>query len=92
LRLPFYNNEGESQVVREEWELGCPRRVASGGDADSMLRFQLERGDDMMKYCQKMKRRQRARLDSMGRKRDKTWWCDNVDRRRCGTGERKGMR
>jgi hypothetical protein len=92
LRLPFYNNEGESQVVREELELGCPRRVASGGDADSMLRFQLERGDDMMKYYRKMKRRQRARLDSMGRKRDKTWWRGHVDRRRGGTGERKGMR
>jgi hypothetical protein len=26
--------------------------------ADSMLRFQLERGGDRMKHCRKMKRRQ----------------------------------
>jgi hypothetical protein len=44
--------------------------MAVGGGEDSMLQFQLERGDDEMKCCRKMKRRQRARLDSMGRKRD----------------------
>jgi hypothetical protein len=30
-----------------------------------MLRFHLERGDDRMKHCQKMKRRQQAHLSSM---------------------------
>jgi hypothetical protein len=39
-----------------------------------------------------MKQRQRAHLDSMGRKRDTTQWCGNVDRRRGGTREGKGRR
>jgi hypothetical protein len=39
---------------------------------DSMLQFWLKRGYDRTKHCQKMKQRQRqrARLASMGRKRD----------------------
>jgi hypothetical protein len=48
-------------------------RVTSGSGVDSMLRLQLERGDDGTKYCRKMKRRQRAHLSSMGRKRDMAW-------------------
>jgi hypothetical protein len=52
------------------WELGCPERVAGGGDADSMLRFWLEKGDDGTKRCQKIKWRLRARLVSMKTKRD----------------------
>jgi hypothetical protein len=31
-----------------------------------------------MKHCRKMKRRQRVRLGSMGRKRDTTRWCGYV--------------
>jgi hypothetical protein len=44
--------------------------VADGDGADSILQFRLERGCDMTKYYRKMKWRQRARLDSMERKRD----------------------
>jgi hypothetical protein len=47
-------------------------RVADGGGADLMLQFQLERGGDGTKWCRKMKRRQRAHLGSMGRKRNTT--------------------
>jgi hypothetical protein len=43
-----------------------------GGGADSMLQFRLERGGDRMKHYRKMKRRQRARLDSIERNRDMT--------------------
>jgi hypothetical protein len=39
--LPFYSSGG--------CESGCPRRVASGGGAYSILRFQLKRGCDGMK-------------------------------------------
>jgi hypothetical protein len=46
-----------------------------------MLQFWFDRGDDGMKRYRKMKQRQRARLVSMGRKRDTTWRCDDVDRR-----------
>jgi hypothetical protein len=60
----FYSSGG--------WESGCPRRAAGGGGVDSMLRFQLERGDNGTKCCQKMKRGQRARLGSMKRKCDMT--------------------
>jgi hypothetical protein len=44
--------------------------VAGDGGTDSMLRSQLERGSDTTRHCRKIKRRQRARLGSMGRKRD----------------------
>jgi hypothetical protein len=57
-----------------------------------MLQFWLEWGDDVMKRCQKMKRKQRARLDSMRRKRDTTQQRGDVDRRRDGTEEGKGWR
>jgi hypothetical protein len=63
--------------------------VADGGGVDSMIRFQLERRDDGMKKCRKMKRRQRVCLDSMGWKRDMVWWRDNIGRRRGGTGKGK---
>jgi hypothetical protein len=43
-----------------------------------------------MKHCRKIKRRQRARLNSMRRKRDTVRRCDDVSRRKCGTDERKG--
>jgi hypothetical protein len=67
-------------------------RVVGGGGADSMLQFWLEWGDDVMKRCQKMKRKQQARLDSMRRKRDTTQQRGDVDRRRDGTDEGKGWR
>jgi hypothetical protein len=66
--------------------------VVGSGDADSMLQFWLERGSDSMKLCQKMKRSQRARLGSMGRKCDMTRWPGNDGWRREDTGEGKGMR
>jgi hypothetical protein len=66
--------------------------VAGGGGVDSILQFQLERGGDRTKRCQKMKQRQRARLDSLGTKRYTTQRCGNVDRRRGVTGEGKGRR
>jgi hypothetical protein len=65
--------------------MGGPGRVADGGGADSMVRFRLKRRSER---CQKMKRRQRDRLDSMGRKCDTAWWCGDVGRRRGDT--RKG--
>jgi hypothetical protein len=64
LRWPFFSIG--------EWELGCQGRVAGGGCADSILQFQLERGDDGINRYRKMKWRQQARLGSMGRKRDTT--------------------
>jgi hypothetical protein len=66
--------------------------VACNGAVDSMLQFQLERGDNGMKHCQKMKRSQQARLVSMERKRDMAQWCDYIGRRRGSTRERKGRR
>jgi hypothetical protein len=52
--------------------------VGNGGDADSMLRFRLERGGDRTKCYRKMKRRKRTRLDFMGRKSDTARWCGDV--------------
>jgi hypothetical protein len=72
--------------------LGGPRRVAYDGGVDSMLQFRLERGGDGIKRCQKMKWKQRARFDSMGRKRDLAQWRDDFGRRRDGTEEKKGRR
>jgi hypothetical protein len=66
--------------------------VADGGGGDSMLRFRLERGDNMTKYYRKMKRSQRARLGFIGRKHDMTRWRDDVGRRRGDTREGKGRR
>jgi hypothetical protein len=66
--------------------------VVCAGDANSMLQFQLERGGNGTKHCQKMNRRQQTRLGSMGRKHDTVQWRDDVDRRRYGTDEGKGRR
>jgi hypothetical protein len=66
--------------------------VAGGGDTDSLLLFWLERGDDGTKCYQKMKQMQRARLSSMGRKRNTTRWNDGVGQRRGATREEKGRR
>jgi hypothetical protein len=52
--------------------LGGAERVIGSGGADLMLQFRLERGGNGMKPCRKIKRRQRTRLDSMGRKCDTT--------------------
>jgi hypothetical protein len=60
--------------------------MAGGGGADSMLRFQLERGGDVMK------RRQGARLGSMGRKCDTAQRSGDVGQSRGGTEEGKGRR
>jgi hypothetical protein len=57
-----------------------------------MLQFQLQRRGDGMKYCQKIKRMQRAYLSSIEKKRDTTRRRDGVDQRRGSTEERKGRR
>jgi hypothetical protein len=67
-------------------------RVADGGGADLMLQFQLERGGDGTKWCRKMKRRQRAHLGSMGRKRNTMRWRGDVAQRRGVTREEKVRR
>jgi hypothetical protein len=67
-------------------------RVSYCAGVDLMLQFRLERGDDMMKHCRKMKRRHRAHLDLMRRKRDTVRRYDDVDRRRGGAGEGKVRR
>jgi hypothetical protein len=64
------------------WESTCTWRVTSSGGLDSMLWFWLERGGDWMKCYRKMKRRQRARLRSIGKKRD-------TMRRRCRPKEKR---
>jgi hypothetical protein len=66
--------------------------VAGSGGADSMLRFQLERGGDVMKRYRKMKQRQGARLGFMGRKCDTAQRSDDVGQRRGGTKEGKRRR
>jgi hypothetical protein len=55
------------------WESGSPGRVIGGDGADSMLRFQLERGGNRKKCCRKMKRGQWTRFGSMGKKHDTAW-------------------
>jgi hypothetical protein len=60
--------------------------------ADSILQFWLERRDGKMKRYRKMKWMQRARLGSMGRKRDMSRWCGDVGRRRGDIGEGKERR
>jgi hypothetical protein len=50
IEMFFYSSEG--------WELSSLGRVTSGGGVDLLLLFRLERGDDGMKRCQKIKRRQ----------------------------------
>jgi hypothetical protein len=59
---------------------------------NSILHFRLKRGGDGTKRCQKMKRRQRAHLDSMKRKRDTMQWRDEIGWSRGGTEEEKGRR
>jgi hypothetical protein len=61
-----------AMIFLYQWrvEVGRSGRVSYSGDADSMLQFQLERGGDRTKHYQKMKRRQRAHLGSMGSKHD----------------------
>jgi hypothetical protein len=66
--------------------------VAGGSGADSMLWFLLDRGSDETKRCRKMKRRQRAHLGSMRRKRDMARQHGDVGRRRGGTEEGKWRR
>jgi hypothetical protein len=66
--------------------------VTSGGGADSMLQFWLKRGGDKMKHCKKMKRRQQARLGSMGRKHDMGRQRGDIGQRRGGIGEGKGRK
>jgi hypothetical protein len=74
------------------WESSSPGRVAYSGGADSMLLFRFERGCDRTKHYPKIKRRQRARLDSMGRKCNRVRRRDDVGQRRCGIEEGKGRR
>jgi hypothetical protein len=50
------------------------------------------REGDGTKHYWKMKQRQRARLDSMGRKRDTARRRGDADLRKGGTGEEKGRR
>jgi hypothetical protein len=57
-----------------------------------MFQFLLERGGDKIKHCRKMKRRQRARLGSMGSKRDTVQQRDDIGQRRGGTEEGKERR
>jgi hypothetical protein len=54
--------------------------------------FWFKMGGDGTKHYQKMKRRQRARFGSMGRKCDTARQHDNVGWRRSHTEERKGRR
>jgi hypothetical protein len=53
--------------------VGLSGEGATSCGVDSMLRFQIEKGGDKMKRCQKMKWRQRTRHDSIERKRDMPW-------------------
>jgi hypothetical protein len=64
--------------------------VAGGGGVDSMHRFRLERGDDVIKHYRKMKWMQRARLRSMERKCDTAQQHGDIGRRRGGIGRGKG--
>jgi hypothetical protein len=66
--------------------------VVNGGGAYSILWFWLERGGDRTKHYQKMKRRQRSCLNSMGRKCDIARQHGNANQRRGGTGEGKEKR
>jgi hypothetical protein len=50
VEMTFYSSRG--------WELGGSGMVDYGGGVNSMLQFYLERRDDGMKRCWKMKRKQ----------------------------------
>jgi hypothetical protein len=84
LRWFFYSSVG--------WESSDLRRIAYSDGADSMLQFQFDRGGDGTKHCWKIKPRQWACLDSMGRKRDMARCRDDVNRRRGGTEKGKERR
>jgi hypothetical protein len=84
LRWSFYSSGG--------WESDSLGRMAWCSGTDLMIRFRLERGGDGTKHYQKIKRRHRAHLDSMRRKRDMGWRCVDVDWRRDATKEGKGRR
>jgi hypothetical protein len=64
--------------------------VTGGNGVYLIFQFWLETGHNRMKYCRKIKRWQRARLDSMGKKCDTAWLRGNVGRRRGGTERGKG--
>jgi hypothetical protein len=64
--------------------------AACGGGADSVFYFRLERRGDGTKRCRKIKRRQRSRLASIGRKCDTVWRHDDVDQMRDDIGREKG--
>jgi hypothetical protein len=72
--------EGKSRAVRGG--------VADGGDTNSMLWFQLERGGDMMNHCRKTKWMERAHLGSIRRKCD-TAWRRRLEERQHQRGERE---
>jgi hypothetical protein len=61
IEMTFYSNG--------RWESDVSERVADSSGVNSMLQFYLERGDGRTNHFYKMKQRQRARLDSMGKKR-----------------------
>jgi hypothetical protein len=77
LRWPFYSSGG--------WKWDNLGRVADNDGTNLMLQFQLKRGGDVMKHCQKMKRRQRACLDSMRNKCDMAQRCGDIGRTRDGS-------
>jgi hypothetical protein len=64
--------------------VGLSGEEADGYGADSTLWFQHERGGDRIKHCRNMKRRLRARLDSMRMKCDTAWWRRPEERRHRG--------
>jgi hypothetical protein len=57
-----------------------------------MFQFQLDRGGDVMKHCQKIKRKQRAHLSLMGMKHDMARQRDSIVWIRDDIGEGKGRR
>jgi hypothetical protein len=56
-------------------ESGCLERVCDGGGATSLVQFRLERGDDGMKHCRKMKRSSELLLAPW---KGSMIWCDDV--------------
>jgi hypothetical protein len=73
------------------------RNDDAGWSSDGVV-LRIERrqnGDEIefrMKCCQKINRRHRAHLDSMGRKSSTAWRRGNIGRRRGGTREGKERR
>jgi hypothetical protein len=64
-------------------------RAIWGGWPAAVFQFWLERGGDGMKYCQKIKQRQRARLGSIGRKCDTAQQRGDMDREVAPGSERE---